>query len=355
MDGDFMKNTIAKLSPSILQPKERVAAKSLDCKDRGDCIPGHTDFGITASLPSPSDKISAYKDLDKVKELGTTWIRCGFPAGDLIKEWRDENWTVLLDQMMLAEFEKFLQKAKSYNLKICFMVVEGYQGDVSYSFYIQKMKEYWGLIAQRLAKYIDVWQVFNEADGVHYRHYYPVDELSAHEQNLYYKELASSINTCRTIVHKYNPSTLITTNLYGYPINDEMEARWNNGLNYLNTSLDVITIDAYPQFNEEEIELLPVRLKRLQTKYKKNIMIGEIGLQTCPTCFSEQDQANILKTYVERLDSSYIDTIFLYTLRNWEEEDTGEGSFGLLNYNWTPKKSWTSVKEALLKHKSYNL
>lgn len=347
-----MGSNIATLTPGILGTENTQETSEIyesDCRKTGTCVKGLTEFGITVQMPSEENPQDAYDDLERARETGVTWIRLSVRNPELIDGWGNANQGVRINQDVLQMNVEFLEKARSYGMKICLMVIEGYIGDVSYEYYIGQMRDFWNQIAEKLAPLSDVWQVFNEPDGIDYRHYEPVDEFP--DQTAYYKELASAIAACGEEAHKYNPDVLITTNLYGYPVNDDMYERWIRNLTIIADSQDIITIDAYPQNNRERTKSLPTVMRDIGNRFNKNVMIGEIGVQTCPDCYSEEDQAQYYEMYIELLDSAYIDTVFLFTLRNREDEHTGEGSFGIYNYDGSKKEAFYTVQQSLAAHK----
>lgn len=310
-----------------------------------------TTFGFTIAPPKINNVADAYKDLENMRLLGVKDLRMGFPASEVVDGWGDNKGTrvrVKLD--VVAMYSKFLRRAKALGMKVTFLTVEGYIGDVSYDFYIKQMREYWKLLASRLSRYVDVWQVFNEADGLHYRHYTSVD--AEPDKDAYFRELGNAMSECRKIVQRYNPKTRITTNLYGYPINDEREQIWIKELDILHPSIDVITVSAYPQFSETEIKNLPERLGRLKKRYNKNVIIGEIGMQTCIGCFPTHYVAGAMQSYIQNLPSDNIESVIFYTLRDGDDIDTGSGAerFGIYLNNFTQKPDvYNATKNALTK------
>lgn len=294
-----------------------------------------TGLGFTIASPLQQSYKQSVKDIDKIYALGGQWVRFGYSAQDLIGGWGNPVW---LKEKPLSLLVKTLKYIKSKNMKVCFLTVEGYLGDVSHDEYLFYMSQYWRLLAKSVAQYVDVWQVYNEPDGWHYRDYSNVSDLSNIEQVAYYKELAGSIKACRAIVKSYNSKIRITTNLSGWPINDDMEANWIRELDIIHESLDVITIDAYPEGNETEIRELPNRLSRLKNRYGKNVMIGEIGMQTCTTCYPLQYAADSIKLWVNYIPHKDVEAMIFYTLRDTTNDNDGEDSFGIMTFDGSPKQ-----------------
>lgn len=294
-----------------------------------------TQFGFTMSIPDPDNPEQAYRDLDKMKELGVKWVRTGIITSDMVTRWGDGG-KVEVNQETIDLYVDFLKKAKSYNMKVILMSVEGYYGDITYNQYLTEMRQYWNLISEPLSPYADVWQVYNEPDGLHYRTYEPVNQLP--DEAAYYKELANSISEFRTIVKQDNSQTRVTTNLSGYPMNDKIESDWNYRLDIIHRSLDLITVDVYPEYNLEEIKEVPERLSRIKNKYKKNVMIGEIGMPTCTTCSPKEQVAQALTAFIDYLPHKDTEAIIFYQLRDSSNDNTGESSFGIYNHNETDKE-----------------
>lgn len=109
-----------------------------------------TQFGFTMSIPDPDNPEQAYRDLDKMKELGVKWVRTGIITSDMVTRWGDGG-KVEVNQETIDLYVDFLKKAKSYNMKVILMSVEGYYGDITYNQYLTEMRQYWNLISEPLS------------------------------------------------------------------------------------------------------------------------------------------------------------------------------------------------------------
>jgi Glycosyl hydrolase catalytic core len=135
----------------------------------------------------------------------------------------------------------------------------------------------------------------------------------------------------------------VTTNLTGWPLNDEREQEWYLVLDAIGDSLDVISIDLYPADNETEIGRLPERMERVRQRYGRPIFVAEIGLQTTPGSWTEPDQQRYLTAAIEQLRAVELWGICLYELR----DNQSPAGFGITRADSTKKLGFHDVIHAL--------
>lgn len=305
---------------------------------------GPTEFGITMAGPSHSTDEQFEADLTTQLELGMSWIRIPVVADTVVEQWGFASGSVVLDRPMLDRIARGAALAQKRGLKVCMIVADIYDNrDADEDEFLRNMRQYWAGVAEPLVEHVDVWQVFNEPDGAHFR---TLDEVPSGRRPEYLRTLARALGAAHEEFERADPGVTITTNLYGYPLNDAMERRWVESLDVLAPHLDVLTVDAYPELSEHEARLLPLRIDRLRDRYGKEVMLGEIGLQTCSHCWTEAQQAEAYAMYVDLYADSLIPVLFFYQLRD-DGTDTGEGTYGILQLDGTPKPAAGEVRKGL--------
>jgi len=112
--------------------------------------------------------------------------------------------------------------------------------------------------------------------------------------------------------------------------------------------LDTITLDLYPADDAGEIDKLGVRVSATAQHYGKRVDVGEIGLQTCKTCWTEQDQATYLPKAIASLKNAQPGVVLLYQVRDQSTDSTnGEATFGIRHYDGSPKVAYDDVIAAM--------
>lgn len=295
--------------------------------------PSRTEIGITITNPSADDREGFIADLEEAATLGMTWVRFAVVAHDVVDGWGDGDRPVELDEDEMEALVWGIDQATARDLRVCLMTVDAPVPDVDPETSLAMLRHYWEALADALAPGVPQWQIFNEPDGQHFQTF---EAFSVGPSEEYLGHLAECLSVAREVIHSRNPDALVTTNLYGFPVNDATEESWVRVLDAIARSIDVITLSAYPQLNEGELLELPERIQRLEERYGLDVVIGEIGLQTCEDCFTEQQQASAFDRYLEALAASRARVVFFYELRDSDGE-TGEGTFGVLRADGTEK------------------
>lgn len=299
-------------------------------------------FGFLVGQPDLDGAAMVKQDADLVSGLGMGWVRFGVDASEAVKSWDGRGGSVVLHESVCRVVEDSIDHARAQHLKVCLMVIDVWPDHAaSDDEFMTKMRHYWSAIAQRFGSKVEQVQIFNEADGQHYR---TNASLGAEPGIDYLHELADRLATAREVFHAANPQTKVTTNLIGYPATWDVEPRWNRILDVIAPSIDLITVDAYPQLQQDVIYDLPHKLERLQQRYGKPLAVGELGLNTCATCATPADQARGYGMYIHALRSSVAEAVFFYKLRDGENPQDPGSTFGVVSRDGhTPKPSWNTL------------
>lgn len=296
-----------------------------------DIAPAHmARFGFTISNPSPDGMDEFIADLDVVQRLGMGAVRFSAPIYEIAADWgvRDgrPGGTVRLDPTWLRALTECIDLALGRGLQVCVMAIGVYPGeDVADEDLPAVMSRFWTALASALAPRELLWQILNEPDGSDFRTYETLQPLDHPD---YVRRIAEIVGTARDAIHAAAPGSRVTTNLFGFPIDEDIVVRWEALLDVIAPSVDVITVDAYPETGELRLEILVRHLARLRERYGKPLEVGEIGVKTCAECFTEREQAESYASYLEALQSSAAETVYFYALR----DDPGRDSerFGVI-------------------------
>lgn len=284
-------------------------------------------------------------DLTTLVELGMSWIRIAVVAETVVEEWGFASGDVMVDRGMLEKMARGAARARERGLKVYMIVADIYDNPAAgEDEFLRNMRQYWAGVAEPLVDHVDVWQVLNEPDGAHFR---TLETVPIEGRAEYLRLLARTLGAAHEEFERADREVTMTTNLYGYPLDDAMEERWIESLDVLESHLDVLTIDAYPELSEDETVELPRRIDRLRERYGKEVLLGEIGLQTCSHCWTEEQQAQAYAMYIDHYANSSIPVAFFYRLRD-DGTDTGEGTFGILRDDDTPKPAFQVIREGLM-------
>ncbi len=138
---------------------------------------------------------------------------------------------------------------------------------------------------ERFGDQVRLWQAYNEADHAHYQRFTP-----ANRDATYLGEFAQLLGVARETLGR--DGMPVTTNLTGWPMNDEREQEW-----YL--VLDAIGRPGpdqhrfVPGRRQTEIARLAERMERVASATASPIFVAEIGLQTTPGSWTETGPAAV--------------------------------------------------------------
>lgn len=292
-------------------------------------------FGFTIEQPAedPPEMITA--SLEAVASLGMGWVRFGIAASSAVTSWGAPDGDIAVNADAIAAVADAIDAAHGRGLQVCLMLIDVYPDPAApEDVFVHKTAQLWTQLGRELGGRADTIQIFNEADGAHYRTFTDVGNPPTPE---YLTELASRLALARDTIRAVAPTARITTNLLGYPVDAAREERWHQVLDILAPSLDLVTVDAYPQLREDDIRDLPHTLSRLAERYGKPVSVGEIGLNTCAECNSAEQQATAYGLYADALRDSIAESVFFYQLRDGDPV-TPDTSFGVMSRDGTTRK-----------------
>lgn len=344
---------IAGASP-FMAPAAHAAQPEPMLKTTSQPKPNDDTFGFLVSTPGHTPLSKVKRDIDKVISLGGSWIRIAIPAGRVVKSWgyTTSDITTLHDRYT-REVEAALVYARQRDLKICIMTVNGGGIEVMPDdFYEKKIREYWELCARRFARYVSMWQVYNEPNGWHYRKFHDVAEKDI---PAYLGDLAEKFQHAGELIHRENSTVMVTTNLGGWPLDQRAKSNWQQTFDVVAPHLDLLTVDLYPDLWDEAIDGMADDLLYLKNRYGKDVAVGEIGLPTQPTDgspggYTVAEQATAYRKYIRVLKESVSIGNFFFNLHD-DVPPPGEGDpfyFGVFYADGSPKPSAQVFREELL-------
>lgn len=306
------------------------------------CTPTRRHMGpIGVTLAPPMGDLDEFdSDLRRVKDLGVDWVRFSIVAEEIVASWSSSD-GIRFKNDGLERYRRAFDLVDSRGLKVCLMTVESAPFTEDTDAYLDQMGQYWAKIAGEFGSSVEMWQVFNEADGLDFR---TAKGIEGSTQD-YYEDLAEALAVAVSVIHRYAPEVAVTTNANGYPVDDTMEERWHAFFSVIGKHLDVLTVNAYPVLSTESIRSLPDRLDRLAGTFDKPVAVGEFGLQTGLKLYTESEQAASLTKTIEAIAESHAYPAFVYRLRN-DGADQDDG-FGLYEMDGTPKSSLPKVVAAI--------
>ena len=212
-----------------------------------------------------------------------------------------------------------------------------------YSFdeYAEACSWFWTSMRDNYDDMVDLWQPYNEADHSHYQKFTAAPREDSADYARYLGEFGYMLGVAKEVLGQNG--TPVTTNLTGWPMNDEREKEWYTVLDAIQPALDVLSIDLYPADSETEIALLAQRIERVRQRYDKPVFIAEIGLQTTPGSWTESDQRKFVPAAIKTLRTGKVWGICLYELRDNESP----AGFGIVRQDGSQKPGFEAVMQAM--------
>ncbi|MFC7456543.1 hypothetical protein ACFQS2_05005 [Brachybacterium sp. GCM10030267] len=307
-------------------------------------------FGFTIGSLGPEGEGSSVErvleDVAEVATLGGSGVRLNAGSGTLLETFDGPDDDLVWNESAVAEMHRILAAAADAGLRVCLMVINHYDvPDAGEDRWLSKTTAWWEGLAVRFAAQVQQIQVFNEADALHYRRYEAVGDRPP---AAYLRELASRITEAGRIFRAHSRDVQITTNLYGWPVGDDIEDRWHQVLTVLAPTLDLLTVDAYIDWADTGAETLGGlvdRIARLHSTYGKPVAIGELGDPTCSICSTQQEQAEHYATFLDVLGGAgdELTDVFFYQLRDRSARDESEETFGVMTESGSAKAAYNML------------
>lgn len=306
--------------------------------------PPGTSYGFTLSLSmdqNSKDNLDGFKrDIDGLVKHGQKWVRVGIASWTVAGIW-NSNDQLTWNEENLEIYDQAISYARQQGLLVYLVTADGQNSGQSQDAYQKNMKQYWSVLAQRFASSATVWQLYNEVDAAHFSTQGVLKGLSPG----YLSNLKSMLTIGRKAIKSASPSTLVTTNASGWPVSDSMQQRWTQFFDAVAPTLDVIAVDVYPADSTEAVKSLAARVTAMHKRYKKPVIVAEVGLQTCEngSCWTEADQGTFVSAAIKSLSAAKPMAILVYEWRDSGESVDGEDTFGILTADRSQKSGFAAL------------
>lgn len=288
------------------------------------------EFGFNTHLDNEASNMNLdlfKKCVEDLSAKGQNWIRFNFKG-----EFNS-------NPNIVSDFEQGLDFAKQKGLKVALVTDPP---DLSNP---QAISDFYKEIAHRFKGKVDVWQIFNEPNAHSYKDYSPRPEITPD----YLKGLSQAVAAASAAIKEVDSQAKTTINLSAW-VGDhrDIESEGHSFFEPISDSIDILTLDFYPDGNEEEMAKYPGYISSLKNAFGKDIMIGEIGWPTLENAFTPNDQATYMQKVMSSLQGGAVKPIAVL-FYEWADEKgvTGiEGQFGANNSDGSPKDG-TSYQELI--------
>ncbi|MFA6391544.1 MAG: glycosyl hydrolase [Patescibacteria group bacterium] len=297
-------------------------------------------FLITPLLASAADPWVATNDRIG---LNVHWALGGFGKDDLYQlrlhqsrtTWVREHFytEVFMGENPEAWFERYdliLEKYHREGIKVLGMLAYNVKHGDFYQPDLAVWEEFVRTVVNRYKDRVDAWEIWNEPDSPTY--------LTPHNPETYGPILETAYRTIKNI--------------------DTEELVLTGGLSWFNwyfaerlfkdygDYFDRLAVHGYYCENRDNSKMMSdlAALRSVVGKYRpgEQIWITELGCSTGSIGITEQDQVEYLDNATkELLETTFVDKIFLYNIRNREIGDLYEDSFGLLGLDMQPRLAWS--------------
>jgi len=300
-------------------------------------------FTVNADPNAPANFTA---DLSRLLAAGANWIRFGIQAWE-IGGWYGDRW--YFDDAKVAFFADCVRRARGAGLKISLtLAAMANSPDWTFDQYLSINRLYWTKVAQTVAGAggVEVLQVYNEHDVSDFR---SQAALPGPPTTEYLGRLAVALQAAREISHALLPKALVTTAVTGVTVDDNTEARWYHFFDVVAPSLDIIGMNCYPGTWVEQIEKMPIRLARVRDRYKKQVIITEIGAPTeTGGTVSVEAAKTVLPLMMGKAAIAEPLAVLFYQLRNTgTNAGEAEQNFGIYTQDGTPRATRDQVVSAI--------
>lgn len=280
------------------------------------------------------------QDLAETVATGAGWIRMDIPIGP----YGNLTGSVFTpDTTQAAFYNQACQQAKAAGLKICLDIGALYPVSGSEATYNTNNAAYLRSISQNIGQYVDLWQVFNENDGSDYR-----TQTGITMDQPYLDRFAVAMASARTALQQYSTAP-VTTNPFGYPVDEARYTRWQTFYDTVGASCDVIGVDAYPEKSATNISNIPLFLNRFKARYGKPVAVLEFGLPSVASYGTYTEVGQTIVDQIAAVMSADPLCAALYEVRDRGTDTTdGEDMFGLMDINFNHKSYYGAVQTEVL-------
>jgi len=287
------------------------------------------------------------RNIDELATQGVLWVRLPIFEWEIARTPGTVN-NIPWNLSELSKYDEAINYAKSRGLKIYLVnAFPGWAKDYSHEDYKKFVRNYLDFLSKRYRGKIDIWQVFNEPDIHYFRTYECIVKPNCDAPDPfpagYLEQLQDILSSAREVIKGNNPNVVVTTNVGG---GRPFHSSWEVFLNVVGSALDAISLDIYPETDEDMINSLPQKISYYRQKYQKPVYVAEVGMNTF--YHTEEEQAMYLPRYLDKLKEGRPNLILLYEYQNSvpaekAREDNGEEAFGIKRRDGSRKLAYDAV------------
>lgn len=331
----------------------RVAAISAEAK--------RTTFGFTThvlTVDGHNHTLSQFKqNVDLLAEKKQTWVRMDLVTHEIAPS--GNGVTINWNKKGLSVYDEAINYARKRKLRVMIAsTVPVFAKEYSKEDYQQVAKAYYGFLAKRYKGKVAIWQLFNEPNIHHFRDHSHNPALM--DDPNYVSELKAVFQASSQAIKRSDKAANVTTSVSHWVGARPPEAFLSQTsvlFDALDESLDLITLNLFPDMSMEEIDRLPTYVKYFKEKYGKEVVIGEIGVSTKPGVgFTESDQARYMGLAIKSLKQGDVrpKVILFYELMDqtiFQSPLDHENYYGTLYNDGTKKSSFEDIVSIMQEEK----
>lgn len=300
------------------------------------------EFGFNTHLNNEAENMSLEffkKNVDLLSENNQEWIRFNIYTPELIDSGDATSFSY--DGEILNDYVEAVEYANEKGLKIALVTnTPDFANGLERTEYLNITAAFYRDIATRFKGKIDTYQIFNEANVHNFRNYNERPELS----DEYLADFAEVVSIASKALKSVDEEARTTVNMShwigsGADLIKEGSAFFDS----VKVSIDVVTLDLYPDSSVEEIDRFPEYVTYFNNRYQKPVVIGEIGWPTFKNGFSANERVDLMNLSIEAFRGGIVkpESVLFYELT--DEKGISENAFGVLEYDGNPDNSFQGV------------
>lgn len=343
-------------------------------------LKGSVKFGFNTHMRPTSDESESHnfeafkRDVDYIAENGMKMIRLNLQEWDAVDNSASTKENIVWNEEKIEVYRQALAYAKEKGLEVNFVVTpptfatEQYKDDIN--LYCEAIDSYYKGVAERFSELVDIYQILNEPDDHSFFTYADInrmpDESEVDYKNRYLSyvaKLGKVVQTANNSIKSVDQNVKTTVNVSKWVVPDpgigiEEVAIFDAACGYVPggqadgkcSTIDIITIDYYPDLDEKEIADIPSQIEYFRNRYGLPVIIGELGMQTGHWTELQQAQS-INKTIDSVMGGSVLpQAILIYERRDQSLGDGTGNTYGLFDANENPKASVEAVMSTISKY-----
>jgi hypothetical protein len=315
-------------------------------------------FGLTTHVhpysPGENHTLEQFKiNIDLLVANKQQWVRVDLISYDIapIGSGSTINW----NEQNLQLYDEAIQYARDKQMQIFLVTnVPQFAREYPQSDYLALTTTYYTYLAKRYKGDVAIWQLFNEPNVHHYRDHHHDPALLDNEA--YVANMSEALKTASKAVKSVDKTAKTTTSVshwIGAETGDIFITNASKLYDAIQEDIDVLALNLFPDRDTAEMKRLSNYIEYFQKRYKKPVIVGEIGVSTKEqTGFTEAEQAAYMSLAIQTLKTAKVhpSAILFYELMdetNMREDLNHEKYYGLLKEDGSKKTSFDFIMTAM--------